>query len=57
MMATCKQDTYDAMKWKINPAEFIHVIRSHETAHAPAPGEAGAADLRQLLSDQGARNA
>ena len=40
MMATCTQATYDAMKWKINPAEFIHVIRVHEGAAAPRPGTA-----------------
>ena len=49
MMATCAQATYNAMKWKINPAEFIHVIRVHEGAAAPAPGEAGDGGLRQLL--------
>ena len=35
MMATCAQTTYDAMKWKINPAEFIHVIRVHEGRQSP----------------------
>ena len=34
MMDTCTPATYDAMKWKINPAEFIHVIRVHEGAQA-----------------------
>ena len=47
MMATCTQATYDAMKWKINPAEFIHVVRVNEGA--PAPGEAGDGHLRELL--------
>ena len=46
MMATCAQATYDAMKWKINAAEFIHVFRVHEGATAPAPGEAGDRGLR-----------
>ena len=41
LMATCTQATYDAMKWKINPAEFKHVVRVNEGAEAPAPGEAG----------------
>ncbi len=35
MMDTCTPTTYDAMKWKTNPAEFIHVIRTHEAAPAP----------------------
>ena len=37
------------MKWKINPAEFIHVVRVNEGAEAPAPGEAGDGHLRELL--------
>ena len=49
MMATCTPATYDAMKWKINPAEFIHVVRVNEGAEAPAPGEAGDGHLRELL--------
>ena len=49
LMATCTQATYDAMKWKINPAEFIHVVRVNEGAEAPAPGEAGDGHLRELL--------
>ena len=49
MMATCTQATYDAMKWKINPAEFIHVVRVNEGAEASAPGEAGDGHLRELL--------
>ena len=49
MMDTCTPATYDAMKWKTNPAEFIHVIRTHEVAPAPNPGEAGADNLRHLL--------
>ena len=49
MMDTCTPATYDAMKWKSNPAEFIHVIRTHEVAPAPNPGEAGADNLRHLL--------
>ena len=52
MMATCTQATYDAEKWKINPADFIHVFRVHEGATAPAPGAAGDGGLRQLLSGQ-----
>ena len=51
MMDTCTPATYDAMKWKSNPAEFIHVIRAHEVAPAPNPGEAGADNLRHLLCD------
>ena len=51
MMDTCTPATYDAMKWKSNPAEFIHVIRAHEVAPAPDPGEAGADNLRHLLYD------
>ena len=51
MMDTCTPATYDAMKWKSNPAEFIHVIRTHEVAPAPNPGEAGADNLRHLLYD------
>ena len=50
-MDTCTPATYDAMKWKSNPAEFIHVIRAHEVAPAPNPGEAGADNLRHLLCD------
>ena len=49
MMDTCTPATYNAMKWKTNPAEFIHVIRTHEVAPAPNPGEAGADNLRHLL--------
>eukprot|EP00439_Symbiodinium_sp_Y106_P026837 s3599_g3.t1 len=49
MMDTCTPATYDAMKWKTNPAEFIRVIRTHEVAPAPSPGEAGADNLRHLL--------
>ena len=49
LMATCTQATYDAMKWKINPAEFMHVVRVKEGAEAPAPGEAGDGHLRELL--------
>ena len=49
LMATCTQATYDAMKWKINPADFIHVVRVKEGAEAPAPGEAGDGHLRELL--------
>ena len=49
LLATCTQATYDAMKWKINPAEFIHVVRVNEGAEAPAPGEAGDGHLRELL--------
>ena len=49
LMATCTQATYDAMKWKINPAEFIHVVRVNEGAEAPALGEAGDGHLRELL--------
>ena len=41
MMDTCTPATYDAMKWKSNPAEFIHVIRAHEVAPAPNPGSRG----------------
>ena len=41
MMDTCTTATYDAMKWKSNPAEFIHVIRAHEVAPAPNPGSRG----------------
>ena len=37
----CTTATYDAMKWKSNPAEFIHVIRAHEVAPAPNPGSRG----------------
>ena len=51
LMATCTQATYDAMKWKINPAEFIHVVRVNEGAEAPAPGEAGDGHLRELLRE------
>ena len=49
LMATCTQATYEAMQWKINPAEFIHVVRANEGAEAPAPGEAGDGHLRELL--------
>ena len=48
LMATCTQATYEAMQWKINPAEFIHVVRANEGAEAPAPGEAGDGHLREL---------
>ena len=51
MMDTCTQATYDAMKWKINPAEFIHVVCVKEGASPPAPGEAGDGHLRELLRD------
>ena len=49
MMDTCTPATYNAMKWKTNPAEFIHVIRTQEVAPAPNPGEAGADNLCHLL--------
>ena len=49
MMDTCTPATYNATKWKTNPAEIIHVIRTHEAATAPNPGEAGADNLRHLL--------
>ena len=52
MMAICAQATCDAMKWKINPAEFIHVVRVNEGALAPAPGEAGDGRLREWLRDK-----
>ena len=38
MMDTCTPATYDAMKWKSNAAEFIHVIRTHEGGASPKPG-------------------
>ena len=37
LMATCTQATYDAMQWKINPAEFIHVVRVNEGAEMREP--------------------
>ena len=50
MTDTCTPDTYDALKVNSNPAEFIHVFRTHERT-TPAKGEAGTGLSHLLHAD------
>ncbi|CAE7948731.1 unnamed protein product [Symbiodinium sp. KB8] len=38
------------LRWNLNPAELICIVRKHEEEDAPQPGDAGDTNLRSLLS-------